>query len=248
MMKLDEFWKDNPSAALGFSGGVDSAYLLYSGVAAGARIGAYFVDTAFQPRFALADAKRMAEELGVALQVLETDIFALPEVTANPADRCCRCKRAIFSRIAARAAEDGFRLVIDGTNASDDFSDRPGMLALRELGVRSPLRECGLAKDEIRRLSRDAGLFTWDKPSYACLATRIPAGTKITREALAKAERAEDALRRMGFSDLRVRIRGENAVLQLPEGQLARALDMRNAIAERLKPDFGAVLLDLEGR
>lgn len=248
MNTLEDFFKGNPSVALGFSGGADSAYLLYAGVRAGADIGAYYVKTAFQPQFELEDARRLADALGVVLHVIGGDVFSFPEIMANPADRCCLCKRALFSRIRAWASADGYRLVIDGTNASDRFEDRPGMLALRQLGVRSPLRECGLAKDEIRRLSREAGLFTWDKPSNSCLATRIQTGTTITAEALGKVERAEDALRGMGFSDLRVRLKGENAVLQLPDAQLARAFALRETITERLKPDFGSILLDLEGR
>jgi uncharacterized protein len=248
MKTLEDFFKENPAVALGFSGGADSAYLLYAGIRAGADIGVYFVKTAFQPRSELEDARRMADELGVVLRVIGGDVFAFPEIVANPPDRCCHCKRALFSRIKAWSSADGYRLVIDGTNASDRFEDRPGMRALRELGIRSPLRECGLSKDEIRRLSREAGLFTWDKPAYSCLATRIETGIGITAEALEKVERAEEALHGMGFSDLRVRLRGENAVIQLPDGQLARAFGMRSAIAERLKPDFGSVLLDLEGR
>ena len=247
-MTLNEFWKENPSAALGFSGGVDSAYLLYSGLAAGARVGACYIATAFQPGTELEGARRLAESLGVPLRVVEADILTLPEVARNPPDRCCHCKRALFSLIAARAAEDGFALVIDGTNASDDFESRPGMRALRELGVRSPLRECGLAKSEIRRLSRLAGLPTWDKPSNSCLATRLQTGVPITPEALARVESAEAILHEMGFTNLRVRIRGENAVIQLPEVQLERVLAIKDKIIKRLKPGFGAVMLDLEGR
>jgi uncharacterized protein len=247
-MTLTDFFIQNPSVALGFSGGVDSSYLLYAGVTSGARIGAYFVDSAFQPRFQFEDARRLAEELGVELHVLEADVFSFSSIIQNPNDRCCHCKKALFSLIAARAEEDGFGVIIDGTNASDDFNDRPGMRTLRELGVRSPLRECGLSKDDIRRLSKKAGLFTWDKPAYSCLATRIPSGTPITEETLVKVERAESALWEMGFSDLRVRVRGEAAVLQLPETQLPLALEYREMIARRLKPDFSSVLLDLEGR
>jgi len=247
-MTLSDFFAENPSVALGFSGGVDSAYLLYAGVKAGANIGVYYVSTAFQPQFELLDARRLTAELGVPLTVLKMDILSLPQVTANPADRCCFCKRALFSLIRARAAEDGFGIVIDGTNASDRFEDRPGMRALREMGVRSPLRECGITKAEVRRLSKEAGLFTWDMPSYSCLATRIPAGTAITKEALMKVERAEDALREMGFSDLRVRVRGNDAVLQLPGAQFEAAIQKREEIVGRLREDFGSVLLDLEER
>ena len=175
-MDLQQFFKENPRVAIAFSGGVDSSYLLYAALRYGARVRAYYVNSAFQPRFELEDARRLAGDLHADLR----DVLSSPTVTANPPDRCYHCKRVIFRTIAAAAVEDGFPVLLDGTNASDDAGDRPGMRALRELSVRSPLRECGLTKDEIRRLSREAGLFTWDKPAYACLATRIPTGQPIT--------------------------------------------------------------------
>ena len=134
--------------------------------------------------------------------------------------------------------------MLDGTNASDDEGNRPGMQALRELEVRSPLRECGLTKDEVRRLSREAGLFTWEKPAYACLATRIPTGTRITAGDLARVERAEDALSRLGFADFRVRLREDGARIQVTEAQMALARAKWEEILEQLKPDFTDVLLD----
>ena len=184
-MDLQQFFKENPRVAIAFSGGVDSSYLLYAALRYGARVRAYYVNSAFQPRFELEDARRLAGDLHADLRELQVDVLSSPIVTANPPDRCYHCKRVIFRTIAAAAAEDGFPVLLDGTNASDDAGDRPGMRALRELSVRSPLRECGLTKDEIRRLSREAGLFTWDKPAYACLATRIPTGQPITARDLA---------------------------------------------------------------
>lgn len=247
-MTLNDFFAQNSSVALGFSGGVDSSYLLYAGVRAGADIGAYYVDTPFQPRFQLLDAMRLADELGVLLRVIEADILTWPTVAGNPADRCYFCKRALFSFIKERAERDGFPIVMDGSNASDSVEDRPGMRALEELEIRSPLRACGMTKAEVRRLSKEAGLFTWDIPAYSCLATRIPAGTPITKEMLMKVERAENALREMGFVDLRVRVRGEDALLQLLETQFKLAIEKREEIVGRLKEDFHSVLLDLEGR
>ena len=183
-MTLQEFFAAHPEAALAFSGGADSAYLLWAAVQYGRRVRAYYVQSPFQPAFELADARRLAKGLGADMRVLAVDVLALPEAAGNPPDRCYHCKHALFSAISAAAEADGFSLLIDGTNASDSAGDRPGMRALRELSVRSPLRECGLEKAEIRRLSREAGLFTWDKPAYACLATRIPAGEVITAEKL----------------------------------------------------------------
>jgi uncharacterized protein len=154
----------------------------------------------------------------------------------------------IMSAILRAAAEDGFSVIMDGTNASDDASDRPGTKALAELQVLSPLRECGLTKDEIRRRSREAGLFTHNKPAYACLATRIPVGIPITAELLSRTERSEDYLRRLGFSDFRIRLKQNTAVLQLPESQFPLLLQHRADIVHTLKKDYDSVVLDLEVR
>ena len=247
-MTLEKFFRENPRAAVAFSGGVDSAYLLWAARQCGADIRAYYVKTQFQPAFELADAQRLAQEIGVPMTVLRQDALASEAVAQNPADRCYYCKQGIFTGILQAAAADGYTLVLDGTNASDDADDRPGMRALRELRVRSPLRECGLSKDEIRARSRQAGLFTWKKPAYACLATRIPTGQRITAELLGKIERAEDFLFSLGFTDFRVRILSGCARLQLPEAQMSQAIRQRGAILQELGPLFGGVLLDLKER
>ena len=158
-MTLEQFFAENREVAIAFSGGVDSAYLLYAATRYAARVKAYYVSTAFQPEFELADARRLADELGADMQVLHVDVLMSGAVTANPPDRCYHCKNTLFRQILRAAENDGFPVLLDGTNASDDAGDRPGMRALRELSVRSPLRECGLTKAEIRRLSREAGLF-----------------------------------------------------------------------------------------
>lgn len=247
-MTLLAFFKENPKAALGFSGGVDSSYLLYAGVQAGADIHPYYIKTAFQPQFELDDAERLCAQLGVPLTVLELDVLKNEAVTANPPDRCYYCKTALFGALSAQALADGYTLLLDGTNASDDAGDRPGMRALKELHVCSPLRECGLTKAEIRRLSREAGLFTWDKPAYACLATRIPSGDAITAEKLLATERAEAFLFSLGLTDFRVRDYRGAARLQFPEAQLNAVLAHRAEILQELKKDYPAVLLDLEVR
>ena len=247
-MTLEQFFQENPRCALGFSGGVDSAYLLYAGVKAGADIRPYFIKTAFQPAFELADAQKLAAGLGAEVTVLELDALADPRVAANPADRCYYCKQNLFRTLKERAIADGYPVLLDGTNASDEAGDRPGMRALAELSVRSPLRECGLTKAEIRARSREAGLFTWDKPAYACLATRVPAGETITADLLARVEGAEDALFRLGYTDFRVRVFHSAARLQLPRGQMERAVREAENIQAALKPYLTPVLLDLEGR
>ena len=247
-MTLEQFFQENPRCALGFSGGVDSAYLLYAGVKAGADIRPYFIKTAFQPAFELADARKLAEGLGAEVTVLELDALADPRVAANPADRCYFCKQNLFRTLKERAIADGYPVLLDGTNASDEAGDRPGMRALAELSVRSPLRECGLTKAEIRARSKEAGLFTWDKPAYACLATRVPAGEAITADLLARVEGAEDALFRLGYTDFRVRVFHSAARLQLPRGQMERAVREAEELRQALKPYFTPILLDLEGR
>lgn len=247
-MTLSEFFVLHPRAALGFSGGVDSAYLLYAAMKAGAAVRAYYVKTPFQPAFELCDARRLAEQLRADMVVLDADPLTDCTVAENPKNRCYFCKKIIFGLIAEAARRDGFPVLLDGTNASDDASDRPGMRALQELEVLSPLRLCGLSKPEIRQRSREAGLFTWDKPAYACLATRIPTGTPITASLLERTERAESALAELGFTDFRVRYLDGRAKLQLPAGQMALALEKRDELLAALKPDYSEVLLDLEGR
>ena len=247
-MTLEEFFTQHPRTAVAFSGGTDSALVLWAAGRYGRDVRAYYVHTVFQPAFELADAKRLAEELEVPLTVVEADVLAVPEAAANGPRRCYYCKKALFTTLWQRARADGYTVLLDGTNASDDAGDRPGMQALRELEVRSPLRECGITKAEVRRMSKEAGLFTWDKPAYACLATRVPTGTAITREALEKVERGENALFRLGFSDFRVRLLGDAARIQVPADQMERALALRGEINQALEADFSAVLLDLAGR
>lgn len=245
-MTLQEFFKAHPKVALGFSGGVDSSYLLYAAKQAGADVRPYFAKTQFQPQFELEDAKRLAELVGIELTVLPYDV--LPAAGFNPPDRCYYCKTALFGALVARAKADGYDTIIDGTNASDDAGDRPGMKALQEMQVLSPLRLCGLTKQDIRAQSKEAGLFTWDKPSYACLATRFPSGVQITEAGLQKVEQAEGALFQLGFTDFRVRVYHDAARIQLPKDQMERGLAMRQEILDKLRPLFEGVFLDLEGR
>lgn len=245
---LKAFFEENPKVALAFSGGVDSAYLLYAAKAAGADIKAYYVKTPFQPEFEYEDALRLAAQLDAEMVTIPLDILSDDTIAENPKNRCYFCKKRIFSAILEQAKSDGYTLIIDGTNASDDASDRPGMAVLKEMEVRSPLRECGLTKAEIRKLSKDAGLFTHDKPAYACLATRIPAGTAITAEKLAVTERNEAFLRSLGFRDFRIRFMGTGAKLQVAEKELSLLFTNRETILETLKNDYTEVLLDLEVR
>ena len=247
-MELREFFLEHPRAALAFSGGVDSSYLLYAGLKWAEKLGVYYVKSAFQPEFERRDALRLAGELGAQVTVLEADVLSCAEVTANPPDRCYFCKRVIMSTIKAAAKVDGFDLVLDGTNASDDISDRPGYRALGEEGVLSPLRLCGLTKARIRDLSKEAGLFTWDKPAYACLATRVKTGEPITAETLQAVEASEDALFALGFTDFRVRTSRGAAKLQLIPEQLPEAQRRFGEIRDKLAPYFESIVIDPAGR
>lgn len=246
--ELRAFFAAHGRVALAFSGGVDSAYLLYAALACGCEVRAYYAQSAFQPAFERADAVRLADGLGARMTVVPLNVLAVEDVRRNPENRCYFCKQAIFTALTLAARADGFDTVIDGTNASDDAADRPGMRALTELNVLSPLRLCGVTKAQVRALSRQAGLFTWNKPAYACLATRVPAGTALTAEILSRVESAENALFAMGFSDFRVRVFHDAARLQLPAAQMAAALSQREAIREALAPWFEIVLLDLKDR
>ena len=247
-MTLQEYFNANPKGALALSGGVDSAYLLHCAQAAGAQVQPYFAETQFQPAFERRDAAQLCSGLGLPLKVLALDVLADAQVRRNPPERCYYCKRKIFSAIAAAAAQDGYRLLWDGTNASDAVMDRPGMRALQELQVQSPLRLCGLTKAQIRAGAKAAGLPVWDKSAYACLATRVQPGMRITAENLARIERAEQALFTLGFRDFRVRQRGDTALLQLPQAQLPRALEQRKVLLQALRAEFSAAVLDLEAR
>ena len=244
-MDLKDFFKQNNTAAVAFSGGTDSSYLLYAAKKYADEISAYYVKTAFQPAFELDDAEKLASILGVGLTVIRLDILAENAITSNPEDRCYHCKKKIFTAIAERAAGDGFDTLLDGTNASDDPGDRPGTKALKELNVLSPLRECGLTKADVRALSKEAGLFTWDKPAYACLATRIPHGTAINADLLKKTEESEDHLRSLGFKDLRVRTLGNTAKIEISSDQLSLLTERRKDIVRVLSRLYENVTLDM---
>ncbi len=245
---LKNYLKNIPKAALAFSGGVDSSYLLYAAKACGVDVHAYYVHAQFQPEFELNDAKRLVKELEANMTVLPVDVLANEMVKNNPTDRCYYCKRLIFKTILDQAIADGYTVLMEGSNASDDTNDRPGMRALVELQVLSPLREAGMTKQQVRDYSKKAELFTWDKPAYACLATRIPTGTPISNELLEKIEKAENVLSQMGFTDFRARVLGDIAKLQLPAQQIPIAAQKHTELVEALAPWFNDVLLDLKPR
>lgn len=247
-MELRDFFQQNSKIALAFSGGADSAFVMYSAVQCGADIAPYFVKSQFQPEFERADARKLAAQLGVTLHELNVDVLQFHDVTANPADRCYYCKRRIMGAIRTAAAADGYDVLVDGTNASDDGGDRPGMKVLAEASILSPLRLCGVTKAEVRRRSEEAGLFTWNKPAYACLATRVPTGETITAEKLWAVEESEAFLFSLGFTDFRVRLRNGGALLQFPEKQRPQVLVQWDAIVAGLSCYFPVIKLDPKAR
>lgn len=247
-MNLQAYLEVNNKAALAYSGGVDSAYLLYSALQAGIDITAYYVKSSFQPEYEFDDAMEFAKSIGAKIKVVNLDIMASKELVANPVNRCYYCKKLIFGAIMDAAKADGYEVIFDGTNASDAEGERPGMKALRELEVKSPLKECGLTKVDIRRLSKNAGLSTWNRPSYACLATRIGAGEQITEGKLSRIEFVEDFLARFGFVDFRIRTLGDIARIEIREAQVDMLLENKDAILEVMKQRFDKVVLDLDFR
>ena len=247
-MTLEKYFEENPIVAVAFSGGVDSTYLLYISQKYAKKVNAYYVKSEFQPEFEYHDVKKVADLLKAELTVINVNVLNSEKVIANPVNRCYYCKELIMNEIQKKAFSDGITHIIEGTNASDDETDRPGMKVLKQMSIHSPLRDCGLTKDNIRSLSKEIGLFTWDKPAYACLATRVATGQRITADLLKYIEKSEEFLFSLGFSNFRVRVIGEIAKLQFPADQLIKVIDQKDIIFKYLKQYFSSVLLDLESR
>ncbi len=226
VQRLQVWLKELGSAVVAYSGGVDSTYL--AAVAAqtlGARALAVTADSPSLPRRRLEEAVEWARRLGLNHRVIRTCELDNPAYAANNADRCFHCKFSLFERLTDIAREEGYAAVLDGANSDDRGDYRPGSEAARRLGVRSPLQELGFTKADIRAASRALGLPTADRPASACLASRIPYGSPVTAEALARVERAEDALSDLGFRQLRVRAHGDVARIEIAPEEFARLLD-----------------------
>lgn len=197
---LEMYLSREPRLAVAFSGGCDSALLLAAAKLAGNEAHAYLVKTAFQPAFELTDARAVTDALGIPLTVIEADVLAEAAICANPADRCYRCKRFIFQKVREAAAADGFAVIVDGTNASDDPERRPGFKALAEMGIVSPLRRAGMTKANVRHVLADLetsfgmapGTLMSAKPSFPCLAVYVPEGEPIDEASLAQAARTRE--------------------------------------------------------
>lgn len=239
------------SVVVAFSGGVDSAYLAVVATAVlGDRALAVTAESPSYPDSHRQLALGIARDFSLAHEIIHTAELDRPEYRANPANRCYYCKDELYGRLAEVAREKGYAVIVDGNNADDRGDYRPGRLAAREHGVRSPLDEADLAKDEIRELSRLAGLKTWDEPASACLSSRIPYGTAVTDAALRQIEAAEQVLRELGFRVCRVRHHDTMARLEIARSEMARALDPEtNAkLVSAIKAlGYQFVSLDLQG-
>ena len=237
------------SLAVAFSGGVDSSFLLaVAREVLGDNAAAVIAKTAVCPEREAFSADMFCKSRGITLIEVYPDLLDTEAFKTNPPDRCWHCKKMLMGAIKKAALENGFGTVAEGSNADDVNDYRPGMRALSELGIKSPLREAGLTKAEIRALSREMGLPTWDKPSLACLATRFPYGDAITEGGLRTVDAAEEYLHDLGIKQLRVRVHGSAARIETEPKDMRMILENREIIAEKFhRIGFNFVSLDLDG-
>lgn len=235
--------------AVAFSGGVDSTYLLHEAVKAGKeKVTALIMKTPSVPERELDEAVTFCKSRGISFFVLPADPFSAAGFRENGRDRCYICKHFLFSALLEKAKEEGIPFVADGTNADDTKEFRPGLRALKELDIWSPLAEAGLTKKEIRELSEKEGLPTWNKPSFSCLATRFPYGEELTVEKLRRTEAAENLLAELGFTQRRVRVHGNLARIEVLPAEIPLLLERRDMISSRLEElGFLYTTVDLKG-
>lgn len=248
--RLEAILRDCGSVCIGYSGGVDSVYLarVALDVLGPERVLAVTGRSDAYPEHQHRIALDCVERFGIPHLEIRTDELDDPAYTANPTNRCYHCKTELWSKLVPLARSRGLAVVMDGSNADDAGDWRPGALAARERGVRSPLQEAGLTKAEIRELSRAAGLPTWDQPAAPCLSSRLPYGLEVTPARLRQVERAEAAVRALGFDGFRVRHHGDAARLEVAPAAVDRALERAPELVVALRgAGFPRVLLDVEG-
>jgi len=250
--KLEEYLINLKKVLIAFSGGVDSTFLLKVclDVLGKENVLAVTARSSTYPSRELEEAKELAKSLGANHEIIVSEELEVPGFSENPPERCYYCKKELFGKLVKIARERGFNFVLDGSNADDAGDFRPGMKAKDELGVKSPLKEAGLTKAEIRALSQKMGLPTWNKPSFACLASRFPYGERITGEKLDRVGRAEEILRGLGFSQYRVRNHADLARIEVLPEEIERFFERslrEKVVAEFKKLGFVHVSLDLTG-
>lgn len=248
---LKDYLRDLESVAIAYSSGVDSTFLLkVAGDVLGNKAIAITVNSSFFPERERSEASEFCQKNGIKHITATVNVLGIEKVADNPPDRCYLCKRALFTKMKEIAAEQGIENLAEGSNLDDEGDYRPGLKAIAELHIESPLRECSFTKEDIRSLSKELGLDTWDKPSYACLASRVPYGEKLTPEKLSMIEKSEDFLTELGFGQSRVRHHGDVARIELLPQEFDKLMDkeVREKVYSELnRIGFKYVTLDIRG-